>query len=293
MLHDGVLKVVVSGGANFTELYTTGTSYVAGGDGVVLRAYNVSGKTYYRLSASLSSVGEEAVVNCLNTDTPFAVGAILEVKSDSRTVYVRIDSWGNSTKGLTPADSWRGTYSSAGKDDIILDGFGKITMGNSVGTYRQNGKWIVANFADLRGFILNTDAMTYTEEKLPFGVESFVGKTYSLTYNFVCGDMVYSATTAFEFLANGAVNVTSTSASHDSASDGCSVDTYNPIFTTTGNRVATYTLSSDLVTVSIGSTYFTFYVDDVIAMNQITLKSTNLASDVHGYISVGAVLIMK
>lgn len=290
MLHDGVLKVVVSGGANFTEIYTTGTSYVSGGDGVVLRAYTVSGKTYYRLASSLSAVGEEATITCLNTNTPFAVGAILEVKTDSRTVYVRIEGWDDKSHGLTPADSWRGTYTAEGKDNLVLDGFGKITLGNTTGSYRQNGKWIVAKFGELRGFILNTESMTYTEEALPFNADSFVGMTYSATYNFVCDDMVYSAETSFEFLAGGVVNIISTSSSHDSE---CSVDTYNPIFTTTENRVATYTLTADMLTVTVGNTYFTFYVDDVIYLNQIALKSTNLSSDAHGYIPVDTVLSAK
>ena len=293
MLHDGVLKVVVSGAANFTEVYTTGVSNVAGGDGVVLRAYTVAGQTYYRLASSLSSVGEEATVICLSTDSPFVIGAILEVKSDSRTAYVRVDGWGDKSKGLTPSDAWRGTYTSPDGDDLTLDGFGKITLGNSVGTYRQNGKWIVANLADLRGFILKTDTMTYTEEALPFSAESFAGKTYSLTYNFVCDDMVYSATTSFAFLANGAVTVTSTSSSHDSASDGCSIDRYAPIFTTADTRIVTYTLTADMLTVSVGGTYFTFYVDDVISLNELTLKSTNLSSDAHGYMPLGSVLVIE
>ena len=162
-----------------------------------------------------------------------------------------------------------------------------------VGTYRQNAKWIVANFGELHGFILKTDTMTYIEDALPFSADSFVGKTYSLTYNFVCDDMVYSAQTAFEFLENSVVNVTSTSASHDSASDGCSIDTYDPIFTTTDNRVVTYTLSADVLTVSVGNTYFTFYIEDVIALNQLTLKSTNLSADSHGYASLGSVFVME
>ena len=293
MLHDGVLKVVVSGAANFTELYTTGTSNVAGGNGVVLRAYTVGGKTFYRLAASLSAVGEEATVTCLNTDSPFVVGAILEIASDSRTIYVKVDNWGSTTSGLTAADSWRGTFTSSDKDDLVLDGFGKAKWGSAVGTYRQNGKWIVANFADLHGFILNTDTMTYREETLPFNANSFVGKSYTLTYNFVCDDMVYDAQTSFTFLENGMVSISSTSSSHDSATDGCAVDTYNPVFTTSATRVATYTLSADVLTISVGDTSFMFYVEDVISINQLTLKSTSLSSDAQGYIPVGSVFAMK
>ena len=290
MLHNGVLKVVVSGAANFTEIYTMGTSYVAGGDGVVIRAYTVSGQTFYRVAASLSSVGEEATITCLNTADSFVVGAILEVKSDSRTVYVKVESWGDGTKGLTPSDAWRGTYTSPDKDDLTLDGFGKITWGGMTGTYRQNGKWIVASFADLHGFILNTDTMTYVEDALPFSADSFVGKTYSLSYNFICDDVVYDATTSFTFLANGEVSITSTSASHDDATDGCTLDRYSPVFTTSDARTATYTLTKDMLTVTVGTTYFTFYVDDIIALNQITLRATNLSSDSHGYISVDTVI---
>ena len=291
MLHDGVLKVVASGAANFTELYTTGTSYVAGGEGVVLRAFTVGGKTVYRLAASLSSIGDEATVTCLNSDNPFVVGAILKVDSSAKTVYVRIDSWGSSNKGLTESDAWRGTFTAEGKGDLILDGFGKAKLGDNVGSYRQNGKWIVVNFKELHGFILNTDTMTYTEEALPFSTSSFVGNSYSISYRFVCDDVIYDAETTFAFLEDGRVNITSISPSHDSETDGCTVDSYSPIFTTSDTRVATYSLSADMLTVSVGDVFFTFYVEDVISINQLKLQSTNLSSDAQGYISIGALLI--
>ena len=293
MLHNGVLKVVASGSANFTELYTTGTSNVAGGDGVVLRGYTVAGQTIYRLASSLSGIGEEAVVTCLNTDNPFVVGAILKIESASQTVYVKVDSWGSTGKGLTKADKWRGTYTCSGKKDLVLDGFGQAKWGDAVGTYRQNGKWIVANFAELHGFLLQTDTQTYTEEALPFGINSFAGKTYTLTYKFVCDGMIYDAETTFAFLADGRVNITSTSPSHDSATDGCTVDTYSPVFVTSDTLIAKYTLSADVLTVSVGGISFAFYVEDVISINQLTLQSTNLSADAHGYISVGAVFVTK
>lgn len=293
LLHDGVLQVIASGAANLTELYTTGTSSVAGGDGAVLRAYTVAGNTYYRFAASLSSVGEEATVFCLNTDSPFVVGAILEIVTDSQTVYAKVDSWGSTTKGLTPADKWLGTYTSDGNDDLTLDGFGKIKWGSMIGSYRQNGKWIVANLGELHGFILNTDSMTYTEGALPFGASSFVGKTFSVTTKFVCDDVIYDADTSFTFLDDGRVNINSTSSSHDSGSDGCVIDRYTPAFTTTDTRVATYTISADLLTVSVGGVNFVFYVEDVIYINQIKLQSTNLSTDAHGYISIGAVLVTE
>ena len=293
MLHDGVLKVVASGAANFTELYTTGTSYVAGGDGVVLRGYTVAGKTVYRLAASLSGIGEEATVTCLNTNDPFVVGAILKIESATQTVYVKVNSWGSTGQGLTKADQWRGTFTASGKDDLILDGFGKAKWGDYVGTYRQNGKWIVASFAELHGFILNTDTMTYTEEVLPFNANSFVGKTYTLTYKFVCDSMIYDAETTFAFLADGRVSITSASPSHDSATEGCTIDSYSPIFTTSDTQVATYTLSADVLTVSVGGISFAFYVEDVISIHQLKLQYTNLSADAHGYISVGAVFVTK
>ena len=293
MLHDGVLKVVASGAANFTELYTTGTSYVAGTDGVVLRAYTVAGTTIYRLAASLSSVGEEAIVTCLTTDTPFVVGAILKIESAGQTVYVKVNSWGNTTKGLTKADAWRGTYSASGKDDLTLDGFGKVKWGDAVGIYRQNGKWIVASFAELHGFIVDTDNMTYREDTLPFNTNSFVGKSYTVTYKFLCDDIIYDAETTFTFEADGKVSITSTSPSHDSATDGCTIDTYTPIFATSDTQTATYTLSADMLTISVGGISFVFYVEDVITINQLTLKSTTLSADAHGYIPVGAVLTIR
>ena len=293
LLHDGVLQVIASGAANFTELYTTGASHVAGGDGAVLRAYTVAGDTYYRFAASLSSVGEEATVTCLNTDSPFVVGAILVVETATQTIHVRIDSWGSTTSGLTPADKWIGTYTADGKDDLTLDGFGKLKLGSTSGSYRQNGKWIVANLGDLRGFILDTDTMTYTEGALPFSASSFAGKTFSLSYYFFCDDIMYDAETSFAFLADGTVSISSTSSSHDSGSDGCAIDRYTPAFTTTDTRVATYTVSADLLTVSVGGINFVFYVEDVIYINQIKLQSTTLSSDSHGYISIGAVLVIN
>ena len=293
MLHDGVLKLTASGAANFTELYTTGKSYVAGTVGAVLRAYTVGGVTVYRLAASLSGIGSEATVTCLNTDTPFVVGAILKIESTEKTIYVKVDSWDNTTQGLTLADKWRGTYTSPDKEDLILDGFGKISLGTIVGTYRQCGKWIVANFTELHGFILDTETMTYKEDVLPFNADSFVGKTYSLNYRFACDNVIYDVQTSFAFLEGGKVNITSASPSHDSATDGCTIDTYTPIFATSDTQLATYTLSADVLTVSVGEISFSFYVDDIITMNQLKLQSTNLSSDAHGYISVGAVLIVE
>ena len=293
MLHDGVLEVVASGSANFTELYTTGAADVAGCDGAVLRAYTVGGETVYRLAESLSAVGEEATVTCISSDNPFVVGAILEITTESRTIYVRVDSWGSENRGLTLSDLWRGSYTASGKDDLILDGFGKAKLGSAVGTYRQNGKWIVVNLTELRGFILNTDTMTYAEEALPFGMNSFVGKSYGISYKFVCDDIIYDVETTFAFLADGKVRITSSSPSHDSESEGCVIDKYTPAFTTTDSRTATYSLSADVLTVSVGDVSFSFYVDDVISINQLKLKSTNLSSDAHGYISIGAVLAVK
>ena len=54
--------------------------------------------------------------------------------------------------------------------------------------------------------------------------------------------------------------------------------------------MAKYTLSADVLTVTVGGISFSFYVEDVISINQLKLLSTNLSSDAHGYISVGAVL---
>ena len=292
MLHEGVLKLVASGAANFTELYTTGTAYVAGTDGIVLRAYTVAGKTVYRLAASLSGIGEEATVTCLGSDSPFVVGAILEIATASRTVYVRVDNWGSTGKGLTAADAFRGSYTAEGQAQLTLNGFGEARWGAVIGSYRQNGKWIVATFPDLHGFILDTENMTYEEQTLPFTSDSFVDKSYTVTYNFVCDSMIYDATTTFTFRAGGLVDIVSTSASHDSASDGCSLDTYSPAFTTASGRTATYVLTADTVTVTVGNVVFTFYVEDVITLQQLTLKSTTLTDDAHGYFSVGTVLTL-
>ena len=293
LLASGILKLVATGAANFTELYTTGASEVVGGDGVVLRAFTVSGKTFYRLSASLSSIGEEATVTCLNTDSPFVVGAILKLESESLTVYVKVDSWGNENKGLTKADPYRGTYTAPGKDDLVLDGFGKAKLGAAVGSYRQNGKWTVVSFPELRGFILNTDDMTYAEEALPFDASSFVGKSYGLSYKFACDGIVYDVDTTFAFLTGGRVQITSASPTHDDREEGCMLDTYTPDFTTSDTRTASYTLTADILTVSVGGISFTFYVEDVITLNQLTLRSTTLSDGAHGYISVGSVLAAK
>jgi len=289
MLRDGLLKVTASGAANFTELYTTGTSAVVGANGAILRAFTVGGNTFYRLAASSSAIGEEATVTCLDADSPFVVGAILQIETAAKTLYVKVNSWGDASQGLTPSDQWRGTYSGEGQEDLTLDGFGKIKWGEAVGTYRQNGKWIVARFSELRGFILHPDTMTYEEEPLPFGASSFVGKTYSLSYRFVCDSVVYDAHTAFTFMADGKVVITSTSPSHDDREEGCTLDLYTPIFTTSDTRTATYSLSADILTVTVGGITFTFYVEDVIALHQLTLETTNLPSDTHGSMSVGAV----
>lgn len=287
VVSDGLLRLSVSGGANLTEYYTTGSFRVIGCAGTVLRAYTVGGRTLFFLAASAAGEGTPVQVAC--DGDIFAAGSVLTVTAGETSLVVRVNSWGNTTGGLTVSDAWRGSYETSDGKQLVLDGFGNATFDGAEGTYRISGGLVVTVTDKLRAFRPDTKEGTCTEVAVVLNADSFSGKCYTADYNFICGNYSYTATTTFRFYGGGSVEITSVSPSHDDPENGCEGDLYQPVFVTAGG---TYTVEGDVLTVRAGGYVFTFLVTDVVGLSRLECNSTTLPTGAQGYFRIGTVFAL-
>lgn len=283
LVQTGILRLQISGSTNMTEYFTTGTCRTIGCAGSVLRVYTVGENTWFQLASSVSGEGKPATVTVVSGADMFAAGAVLEIATADTTLYAKVSEWGNTSTGLVPADSLRGTYTSEGGEDLVLDGFGGAVCGSFVGTYRQSGGLVLVTSSDtLRAYRTNAAAKTYTEVSVSLDAAAFAEKTYVARYTFVC-DYGYEATTSFTFHADGTVSVTSVSPAHDDSTSGCVDDLYDPPFASAKGTSGTFSVSLDCLTVHVNGYTFTFRVGDVVNLTRLTTLSTTVPSDAHGY----------
>ncbi|MCM1360271.1 MAG: hypothetical protein NC183_07140, partial [Corallococcus sp.] len=109
------------------------------------------------------------------------------------------------------------------------------------------------------------------------------GARLSATFNFICNEDMYSATTLFVFGAQGKVTVYSSSAEHDSGDDQCSVDKYNPPYSVSGGAAGEFNVVGDVVTVTVKDCTFTFEIVDVTSVSRMVCLTTSVDSEAHGY----------
>lgn len=95
LIGEGILSVVCSGAAAFSDYFTTGTVRSAGTGGAVLREFTVNGQKTYILAVSTTSAGSIAAAEPLD-----GAGEIYKLTADGKTVYVNVLAWGNLTEGL-------------------------------------------------------------------------------------------------------------------------------------------------------------------------------------------------
>ena len=293
LVQTGILRLQISGGTNMTEYFTTGTCRTVGCAGSVLRAYTVGEHTWFRLASSVSGEGKPATVTVVSGADMFAAGAVLEIATADTILYAKVSEWGNTSTGLVPADSLRGTYTCEGGEDLVLDGFGRAVCGSFAGTYRQSGGLLIVTSSDtLRAYRTNAAAKTYTEVSVSLDATAFADKTYVAKYTFVC-DYGYEATTSFTFHADGTVTVTSVSPAHDDPTSGCVDDLYDPPFASAKGTSGTFTVSLDCLTVHVNGYTFTFRVADVVNLTRLTALSATVPSDAHGYFGTNTDFVCK
>lgn len=289
VVSDGLIQIRCSGAVGFVDYYTTGTSRYIGVDGTVLRAFYVSGAYTYVLNNSLTTAtGEVVTVEVINDKELLSVGAILKITAANKVVYAKTLAWENEKRGLLLSDGYLATYEGDG-EVLTLNGFGEGTYGGKGITYVINGDNKITVYLDGNptAYILDLATLRYRDMNIAFDYTLVVGKVYSYTYNFVCGDCVYSATTTFAFLENGKVRITSTSKEHDEGDDKCPDDDYSPAFCPEGSIDGTYGVRGTVVTVSANGVTMSFNVTNVVYGSAIECLTTTAPSDSHGYFGAG------
>lgn len=278
---DGTLVATCSGAVNFTDYLTQGTSAVAGDNNCALRRITVNGNNVYVWCKTTVNTGEKVTVNLLG-------GNQYVVSTSDGEVIVRIDSWSSVKEGLVLQDGVRGTYT-RDNDQMFLDGFGSVTLNGQYGSYRLNANKTVT--AEINGkvavYTLNVNEATYAIYDIALDNSLMQGVRLSATFNFICEDDMYSATTLFVFGADGVVTVYSSSAEHDSGDNQCTVDKYSPDYASAKGSVGSFQVNGDKVTVTVNSCQFAFQIADVTNVNKMTCLSTSVDSEAHGYFPVG------
>lgn len=297
---DGTLLVRGTGALSFNEYFTKGVKDSVGGTGAVIRKFVYGDTTTYAFATSSNSVMTILDTFVTIEGEGMQNGSVVSIAVGTKQYIIKIVEWGNAKQGLVVSDKYRGTYTKEGTDDLVIDGFGTLTLGGQSGTYsiNENGSLYVEIDDTAKVIDVNLTAKTYADSKIKLDNSLIAGKTFSATYNFTCDSSgetyaVYSAVTKFEFLSGGSVKITSTSEEHDSGDDACGADTYSPTFASANGKTGTYSVSGKTITVNVGSETLVFEVNDVSLILDITCTATSVDDTSHGYFSVGTEFSVK
>ncbi len=275
LLQNGVFEVRCGGALTFIDYFAKGTRQLAGCAENVLREINVDGVSTYIWAFSETAVGEIVSVEIDEKDK-----TLFTITKQSGESFVAKVTWsGDSKKGIVLADSLRGTYTKQGDKTLVVDGFGNITVGATLGTYIASGNYVTVTVSNTV-YAYKLDKTNGTYEILTINVGAVIyGKTYSLTYVFTLDDVAYFATTKIYFGSGGKVTISSECSDYEEE-----FGAYLPSFVGEG----TYTIVENKIKMEIKGKTFAFSVSDVIQCKNIKCDSTTLSDGDIGYFAVGA-----
>lgn len=287
-LAPGIIKVRCSGMVGFYDIFTTGMARIAGTNNLYLREIAVSNNKIYLLSSSATAVGEVVTCESLNEIDPSINGSIVKISLENNEYIVKVKQWTSVSSGLEVSDAYRGIYTLENNEQLSLDGFGTITIGNAIGTYKLNSNVITVTISNTtKVYRLNNTNYTYEVVDISLDNSLVMGNIYKASYTFFCGSYSYTASTEFIFGANGVVIVKSTSAAHDDGEDSCEEDRYEPPFASASGVNGTYFVSGDRLTIVVNGYTFVFEIDNVLRADKFTCVSTTLESGEHGHFKIG------
>ena len=275
---DGLVSVRATGAVLLNEYFSAGSVEVVGGNGAVIRKITHNDKITYMFSTSANGTMQTLTDIQTLEGTGVENGSVISFEVEQKTYVAKIVAWGNVENGLLLSDAVRGTYVLADNPNLVIDGFGSVTLDGNKGTYviNANGSLLVTIGSNMYVYDIDTNNYTYKQSSIKLDESLLKGKIFSAKYTFVCpgGEgYVYTATTMFEFAEGGAVKVTSISSDHNSGEDACE-DAYSPSFVGNG----TYSVSGNTVTVNVGGATFVFKISDVSLANELVCTSTTLDS---------------
>lgn len=286
LLANGIVYVECGGAVAFSNYYTTGLVSSTGNGKLTLHKISCGGVDSYLLFDGTSTSG--TFVDCtLVSDN------IYKLEAFNVLYYVKILNFENEKTGLSAADEYRGVYTSNG-ETLTIDGFGGVSTGNSSGTYTLNGNIITAILGlNAAAYRLDKENMTFEKLNIVLDNSLVSGRTYAASYSFVCSGYYYTAYTKFVFSKNGKVTIISTSDEHDSGSEGCTEDSYNPVFASKTGLVGSYSVSGNQVIIKVNNYTFTFTITDIINVDNLVTNTTNLDTSEHGYFGSGTVFSIE
>lgn len=101
LVESGLIKLTVSGAANFTDYFTSGAVRTTGCEGIVLKQISLENRSdAYLVSIKPTSVGEVATVVFEQGDAAEPGSVFTLAYQDGRTVKLRLNAWNNLTEGL-------------------------------------------------------------------------------------------------------------------------------------------------------------------------------------------------
>ena len=293
-ISEGIIFVKCTGSIVFNDYFTKGSVNYIGTSGCYIREIIVNNNSTYIYASDKNLTGEIVEVNLVKGTSIKTIGSIIEIVLADKSVYAKIESWNNTTNGLSLADKYRGTYKNSEKEDIFLDGFGNATIGSVFATYTLNGRTgILITSTDTLVCNFNIDTYEYTVLDVKLDASLVNGKSFSAAHTFYCGYYAYTAQTKFVFSDKGKVTVYSVSENHDGGSDACMEDIYEAPYASKSGVVGTYLVSGNILTVTVNNYVITFIIDDVVKGTQITCKTSTITSDLHGYIEIGTVFTIE
>lgn len=277
MMADNIAKVAFDGAFSVNEIFTSVSGTVWGTDGVVIRKYG----SVYLYSKSAFGISQIVTITDIGNGD-FAV------HTDGGDVIVRFLAENDITSGLAVADDTRGTYTDGQGNTLVLDGFGKATIGgvsydcennarNTV-VFERNGELVV--------YQINRQAKTFAVYELQLDAKYFAGLEVAAKHSYTCTDYSYSANTTMLFFAGGKVAFASTSDGHDDDVENNCGKPYVPAYK---DSEGTFAVNGRIITVEIGGQTFTFRVNDVVMPTKLTCVSTTMTATDHGYFQVGTV----
>lgn len=293
-ISNGLVMLKCTGAVSFSDYFTLGTSKVTGTKNYVLRQIVAKDSTTYIMSKTLTNIGEIVDIESINGVSPIGPGSIVKVIATSGISYVKILNWDDTDNGIQLTDGYRGTYKLSGKDDLVLDGFGNLSLGDKVGTYIIEDDIVTLSIdSRIKVYRVNNTNNTYEEVNIVLDNSLLEGKTFEASHMYSCGNYRYTADTSFSFKANGVVQIISTSSDHDDGETACGEDLYEPKYASKTGVKGTYVVTGNQVTIRVNDYVFVFTINNVVKLNKIICSSTTVQNDAHGYFAVDTVFTLK
>jgi hypothetical protein len=279
---DKTVLVKCSGEVAFSEYFTSGTVSECGTQGYVLRRIVTNTQTLYLLSNSATAFGSLVTVVKENEADEDTADTVWKITDGSTIIYAKI-VWGSTSNGLTIADSSRGTYTSAEGQTLVSDGFKNATIDGKSGTYTLYGNCMTfTSGGDITIYTFNSSNGTFAVYNLALDNSLVNGKSFSSTYSYTTSESysANSATTTFSFGDDGVVKITSSSSDDD---EDYGYNTYSPLFAPNGKSSGTYSVSGNVITITVEGYTLKFTIGNLLNITEIVCSSTNVTSGTDGY----------